>query len=217
MRRTIIFVSKLLPLFPLDVVLFPRAPLPLHIFEPRYKEMIGECLQEQKPFGMVRASRKAIATVGCTASIVTVVNKYEDGRMDIITMGEQRFQIETLDQSRPFLQAQIRDFHDDSDQAASLEDAKRALDLHGQLVLLLGDAAENVPLTTAHPDLNSPQLSYLLAASLPLELEQKQTMLEMKSEQQRLLVLINYYEALVPKLRRVQFAKLKSKGNGQVM
>src|ERR1700685_3016257 len=71
-----IFLELLIPLFPLDVVLFPGAPLPLHIFEPRYKEMIGECLAQHLHFGVIRAAEKGLADVGCTAEIVTVVKEY---------------------------------------------------------------------------------------------------------------------------------------------
>ena len=79
----------LLPLFPLEVVLLPGTPLPLHIFEPRYKEMIGECLANDAPFGVVRALEEGIAEVGCTAEIITVTKEYPDGRMDLICRGSQ--------------------------------------------------------------------------------------------------------------------------------
>ena len=70
---------SLLPLFPLEVVLLPGTPLPLHIFEPRYKEMIGECLATSAPFGVIRALENGIAEVGCTAEIITVTKEYPDG------------------------------------------------------------------------------------------------------------------------------------------
>src|SRR5258707_2678034 len=94
------FLPSLIPLFPLDIVLFPGAPLPLHIFEPRYKEMIGECIAQDRPFGMVRAKESALSAIGCSASIVTIIKKYDDGRLDIAAEGEQRFQIRTLNQER---------------------------------------------------------------------------------------------------------------------
>lgn len=68
----------LLPLFPLDVVLLPSAPLPLHIFEPRYKEMVAECLEAGKPFGVLRAKEEGIAQIGCTAEITNVIKKYDE-------------------------------------------------------------------------------------------------------------------------------------------
>ncbi|HZZ15900.1 MAG TPA: LON peptidase substrate-binding domain-containing protein, partial [Candidatus Sulfotelmatobacter sp.] len=77
-------MPSLIPLFPLDVVLFPGVPLPLHIFEPRYKEMIAECLAQHKTFGVVRALEEGLAEVGCTAEIITVVKEYSDGRLDLV-------------------------------------------------------------------------------------------------------------------------------------
>jgi Lon protease-like protein len=101
-------VSSLLPIFPLDLVLLPGSPLPLHIFEPRYKEMIAECLEQKKPFGVVRASSDGVAEIGCTAEIVSVTKKYDDGRMDILTRGVERFEVIELNQDRSFLQARGR-------------------------------------------------------------------------------------------------------------
>ena len=96
-----------IPLFPLDLVLFPGAALPLHIFEDRYKEMIGECLQCQGEFGMVRARREGLAIIGCTAKILTVMHRYPDGRLDILCRGERRFEIESLVEGRSFLEAEV--------------------------------------------------------------------------------------------------------------
>ena len=81
------FPLSLLPLFPLDVVLFSGTPLPLHIFEPRYREMISECLDRKKSFGVVRAKEEGVVEIGCTAEIITVTKKYPDGRLDIVTGG----------------------------------------------------------------------------------------------------------------------------------
>ena len=81
--------------------------LPLHIFEPRYKELIGECLEHDAPFGVVRVVEDGLAQVGCSAEVVTVVKKYDDGRMDIVTRGLHRFEIVELNQDRSFLQADV--------------------------------------------------------------------------------------------------------------
>src|SRR5260370_9109547 len=97
----------MLPLFPLDLVLLPGVPLPLHVFEPRYKEMIGECLDEKKPFGVVRASSDGVAEIGCTAEIVEVTKRYADGRMDILTPGVERFEGLQSHAERPFLEAEF--------------------------------------------------------------------------------------------------------------
>jgi Lon protease-like protein len=97
----------LLPLFPLDVVLLPGTPLPLHIFEPRYKEMISECRANDAPFGVVRALDDGVAEVGCTAEIVSVTKEYSDGRLDLVAEGRNRFEVLELNRERSFLQAEI--------------------------------------------------------------------------------------------------------------
>src|ERR1700681_475925 len=116
----------LLPLFPLDVVLLPGAPLPLHIFEPRYKEMIGECRANNTPFGVVRAIEEGIADVGCTGDIVSVTKEYPDGRLDLIAEGRQRFEVLELNRQRSFLQAEVLLVADEPGPPAQ-EDRARAI------------------------------------------------------------------------------------------
>jgi Lon protease-like protein len=106
-------MAPLLPLFPLELVLLPGAPLPLHIFEPRYREMISECLEHNRNFGVLRAKEESIAEVGCTAEIIAVTKKYPDGRMDIVTQGRERFEVLQLNQERSFLQAEVMFINDD--------------------------------------------------------------------------------------------------------
>src|ERR1700740_1840131 len=101
------YLDSLLALFPLEVVLFPGTPLPLHIFEPRYKEMIGECLEQKRQFGVIRAQETNLADVGCTAEILAVTKTYDDGRMDIVAEGRERFELLELNQERSFLRGQI--------------------------------------------------------------------------------------------------------------
>src|SRR5579862_1275153 len=107
--------------------------LPLHIFEERYKEMIGECLQHDTPFGIVRAVEDGIAQIGCSAEVATVVKRYEDGRMDIVIRGLQRFEVIEINQERSFLQGEVKLLKDESD--ADSQTRTKALDLHSQLLL----------------------------------------------------------------------------------
>jgi len=203
-------VSDLLPLFPLDLVLFPGMALPLHIFEPRYKEMIGECLHHDTPFGIVRAVEDGIAQIGCSAEVVTVVKKYDDGRMDIVARGLQRFEVVEINQDRSFLQGEVKLLKDESD--ADSQTRKKALDLHSALILLAA-SGQTVPRLEPPDDL----LSFYLISQLPVDMDFKQTILAMSSESQRLLTLIQYYEAILPKLEKVIQAKKKSGSNGHVM
>jgi len=198
---------SLLALFPLDVVLFPGTPLPLHIFEPRYKEMISECLEQKKPFGLVRANKEALAEVGCTAVILNVIKKYEDGRLDIAAEGKQRFEIIQLNQERSFLQGEVV-FFDDEPSKVSEEDSQKVLQLHGQLFEVLGQATEVQPASSG--------VSFQLAHELPVDLDFKQALLEMKSESERVETLIEYYKATIPKVERTLRVREKASGNGHV-
>ena len=175
----------LLPLFPLEIVVFPGAPLPLHIFEPRYKEMIGECLSQNRAFGMVRAKENALSAIGCSATILTVIKKYEDGRMDIAAEGAQRFEIIQVNQERSFLQAEVA-FFDDEPSMVSKSAAETVIQLHEQLFAVMGQ-----PVEVEH---DAAYLSFRLAQDLPVDLDFKQTLLEMKSEAERVEILTEYYQ-----------------------
>jgi len=101
-----------LPLFPLGLVLLPGQRLPLHIFEQRYKQMIGECLQGGGAFGLVCYTGAEMKSVGCTARVSEVLQRYPDGRLDILCIGERRFRIEEQDQREAYLRARVRYFDD---------------------------------------------------------------------------------------------------------
>jgi Lon protease-like protein len=202
-------VSALLPLFPLDLVLLPRVPLPLHIFEPRYKEMISECLQQKRNFGIIRAHGESLAAIGCTAEIVNVLKKYPDGRMNILTEGRFRFEVLEINQERAFLQGDVFYLEDESESAPTSE-VDAAIRLHGQIMQLAGAQPENIEPT------DSTQLAYRLAGSLPFDPDFQQALLEMNSEVQRMRAIISFFERILPVLQRNARAKRKAGGNGHV-
>jgi Lon protease-like protein len=194
-------------LFPLDVVLLPGTPLPLHIFEARYKEMMGECVANEAPFGVVRALEQGIEDIGCTAEIVSVTKEYPDGRMDLVARGRERFSILHLNEERSFLRAEVLLVPDEPGIAAEPE-RSRAIQLHLELLSLAGAVQDLSGSDQA-------QLSFHLAASLPLELDFQQQLLTIRSEHERLRVLSQYLERILPKLRGVARARQKAGGNGQ--
>src|SRR5580700_2598943 len=132
-----LFLSSLLSLFPLDLVLLPGTPLPLHIFEPRYREMISECLDRSQQFGVLRGKEQELAEVGCTAEILTVTKKYPDGRMDIVTQGRARFEVLQLNQERSFLQGEVLYLQDEPG-VISQDEINQAVKLHGEIMTLAG-------------------------------------------------------------------------------
>jgi len=202
-------MSALLPLFPLDVVLLPGTPIPLHVFEPRYKEMIGECMTQKTAFGVVRAKEDGIAEIGCTAEILEVTKRYDDGRLDIVCEGHRRFEVLGLNEERSFLRAEVTYF-DDEPAAGASDQVKEALRLYVDLMRLLDADAEA-------PETDVPQLSFQLAAPLPLDLDFKQTLLGMRSERERIAAVVKYYEALLPRMQRAVKARQKAGGNGHAI
>jgi len=200
-------LSALLPLFPLDLVLFPGTVLPLHIFEPRYREMVSECLAEKKNFGVVRAKDEGVAEIGCTAEIVDIPKKYDDGRMDIVALGRERFETMRINQERSFLQGEVIYLQDELD-LSSPEERAQAMKLHGELMTLAGAQAQG------SSEIAGDNLAYHLAGSLPLDLDFKQTLLEMKSESERVQAIISFFETILPSMRRTVRVRKKAGGNG---
>lgn len=185
-----------IPLFPLDTVLFPGTALPLHIFEERYREMIGECLVQDKSFGVVRADGDNLAIVGCTAKVVRVLERYPDGRLDILCEGERRFEIDALDESRKFLQADV-DFFDDEGERSTRPQREECAALHFATLHLAGIAAPPI-----HLDLNAP-VAFRLADALPSDLGFKQQLLGSRSDADRTIRLRDFYNEMLPKLHNV--------------
>ena len=200
-------MSKLLPLFPLDLVLLPGVPLPLHIFEPRYREMISECLDQSQHFGVIRGKDQELAEIGCTAEILTVTQKYPDGRMDIVTEGRARFEVIQLNQERSFLQAEVLYLQDEPG-VASPEEIAQAIKLHGEIMTLAGAEPEK------SSEIDEGQVSFHLAGSLPLDLDFKQSLLGMKSEAERLRAIVSFFETILPTMRRTVHVRRKAGGNG---
>jgi Lon protease-like protein len=170
--------EELLPLFPLSVVLLPGNRLPLHIFEDRYKEMIGIILQTRGEFGVVMAADGGIAQIGCTAALERVAREYEDGRLDIETVGRRRFSIVSLDEEKSYLRAAV-DFFDD-------EGPEGAAELRRQAIQACAGFASVPEVDERHP-----YLSFQLAAPIE-DLSFRQTMLQSRSEHDRLRRLIAF-------------------------
>jgi uncharacterized protein len=199
-----------IPLFPLEVVLFPEAALPLHIFEDRYKEMIGVCLAENLAFGVVCAQREGLAVVGCTAEIVRILERYPDGRMDILCQGAKRFEIENLDNSLSYLQAEV-DFFGDDGMPATRAMREECTALHFEVLeLMAGEKAHR------SFDLNQP-VAFRLAWASPTDLSFRIELLALRSDAERTERLIALYNAMLPKLRRGVRASATAGRNGHVM
>lgn len=201
-----------IPLFPLDLVLFPGAALPLHIFEERYKEMVACCIDRDDLFGVVRAKSDGLAVIGCTAKILTVLNRYLDGRIDILCEGGERFEIEVLDNSRAYLQAEVDTFSDDGPEASRAQ-REQCLALHFEVTELAGADGDA---SLSQMDLDHP-ISMTLAWMLPVDLDFKQALLGTRSDAERTARLLAFYDAVLPKLRRGAQTSRAVGRNGHVM
>ncbi len=192
-----------LPLFPLGVVLFPEAELPLHIFEDRYKELIEDVLREESEFGVVLASEKGLANIGCTAVIEKVLKKYPDGRMDILARGRRRFEIILLDEERSYLRASVAMLADEDIAEATDSVKQRVLSAWVKLMMM-----EHGGMIEAMPADNRSDLSFLIAQAIP-EVEFRQQLLSMRSEKERMDALSSFLptylerEKLTRHVRRV--------------
>ncbi len=201
----------LLPLFPLHLVLFPRVVLPLHIFEERYKQMVAECLEKKEEFGVVLAQENSLETTGCTATISEVVRQYEDGRLDILARGGRRFEILLLDREKAYLRGAPHFFEDDVEAGAvSGEDERRqqALRLYEEVLGMLEGETPDAP------DARDEQLSYQIMGRLPVDLSFKQSLLESRSESERLTKVVSYLQKVVKKLALATKARAQAGGNG---
>jgi Lon protease-like protein len=196
----------LLPLFPLQVVLFPGATLPLHIFEDRYKEMIGEAIKQQTEFGILLATGKGLASVGCTALVERVLREYPDGRLDILTRGRRRFELLLVNEERSFLRGSV-EFLEDQTAETSLEDREKAIAGYNECRGLSSEG----PLSAT--DMENPALSFLLAEPV-LDLSFRQTILGAHSEAERLKQLAEYLPKHVARELHVQKVKAVAPRNG---
>jgi Lon protease-like protein len=199
--------ALVLPLFPLPAVLFPGAPLPLHIFEERYRLMIGEAARDHSEFGVILADEDKLSAAGCTAVVESVVRKYEDGRFDVATTGRRRYRTLALDQTKAYLQASVEFFEDDD---ASPPDAAQL-----KQVARLGRRITQI-LKSSWPKLDgTPQPSFVIANHLPLDLAFKQRLLEQRSERERLSALAGHLEELSERLAAIQRTQRVAGTNGQ--
>jgi len=197
-----------IPIFPLALVLFPHASLPLHIFEPRYKQMIRECIEGDARFGVVLAGERGVAKVGCTAEVVEVTRQYGDGRMDIQVEGHDVFEVEKVFEEKPYYEASVRMLEDDTDaKAAKIPD--ELLELYSRChILLYGGEPEAVDRDEQE------SLAFAIAENLPFELHDKQAILALRDENERLVQLVPMLKQLIPQAEMRYRMRRKASGNG---
>jgi ATP-dependent Lon protease len=201
-----------IPLFPLNVVLLPGAALPLHIFEPRYRQMIRKCLDNKTEFGLLLSLPMGIVRVGCSAEIIDVVKRYNDGRMDIITVGRSPFRIVELLNPEAFaeeglLEGQV-DYLDDHERPVCPKVRRELIELYEVCHTIIFDDYPRSIQNVVPED-----LSYIVAGTLPMDLMWKQQVLELRSEADRQERLVTYLREWAPHLHKEETQRHHSEGN----
>lgn len=191
--------------------MLPGTPMPLHIFEERYKEMVGEAIEANTEFGIVQAGDRGVLSIGCSVVVEKVLERYDDGRMDIVVRGRRRFEIMMLDEEKPYLRASVLFFDDDEDDPEPSAEMK-AMAIAGLNALRAAGGTHDIVI----PDHRDKQLSFRVAwfiTDLPL----RQTLLAMRSETERLRHLNAFLPEHIARVRRTTHAHKVAPTNGHGM
>jgi Lon protease-like protein len=196
------------PLFPLGLVALPTELVPLHIFEERYKTMIGRCLEEGSEFGIVWMAEDGLRPIGCACEIAEVVERMEDGRINLIARGTRPFRIEERQEELPYPAGTV-EFLDDR---AEETDAEAADAAHAAYAELVNEA------TDRDPDLDEigAMTAYQMAATVEFGLDAKQGLLDLRSESARLRLVARLFRAAIKRLDFVNRAQARARSNGRV-
>jgi Lon protease-like protein len=197
-----------LGLFPLPLVLLPTEQVPLHIFEERYKELIGECIEDQGEFGLIYADDDGVREIGTRAGVLEVLTEFDDGRLNILIEGRERFRMVELTEGRSFHTAEVAPV-DDADDPSDADTVERARALFGRLRELTGSDVEV-------PDPETSQLSFALAARVELAPDLKLELLGETSERVRLDRVCELLEGANVSVERQRRAAERAAGNGRV-
>jgi ATP-dependent Lon protease len=196
-------------LFPLPLVLMPGEQAPLHIFEPRYRELVAECLERAEPFGLVLSDEEGgIREIGTRALVVEVLDRFEDGRLNVVVEGGERFRVVGLTGGRAFQTAEI-DPIDDELELPAPDERERTLAAYDKVV-----AAAEAELDEL--DRDGSDLSFQIASRIDLGTEVKQQLLEMRSERDRVVELAGLLDRAAEAVARDREVRTRAAGNGRV-
>jgi len=196
------------PLFPLGLVALPTELVPLHIFEERYKTMIDRCLDEGSEFGIVWMSEDGLRPIGCACEIAEVIERMEDGRINLIARGTRAFRIEERQDELPYPAGTV-EFLDDRTEQADPEAADEAHEAYAELV---NEATDRTPDMTEIGEMSA----YQMAATVEFGLDAKQGLLDLRSETARLRLVTRLFRAALKRLDFVNRAQARARSNGRV-
>ncbi len=197
-----------LGLFPLGIVLVPAERAPLHIFEPRYRELIGECLELEREFGSILVEEEGMHSIGTRTRVTEVLERFEDGRLTVVVEGGERFRVVELTEGRSFHTAQVDPVEDETSETAPPDVVKKALVRYRRLARL-------AEVDTDELDPASPRLSFELASRVDFGVQRKQHLLEMRSEPERLAMVSSLLVDAARLLAREQEVRESASTNGK--
>jgi Lon protease-like protein len=195
-------------LFPLNLVLLPGEQAPLHVFEPRYEELIGECLAEDEEFGLVLADEDGIREIGTRAGVIEVLEQFGDGRLNIVVEGRERFRLLELTEGRSFATAEVEEIDDEVDQPTE-EEVEQCLAAYDRVVRAAEADLEDL-------DLAADSIAFQIAARVDFGTEIKQGLLELRSERERVLRLAPMLNQAADAVKRDREIRERASGNGRV-
>ncbi len=196
------------PLFPLELVALPAELLPLHIFEERYKAMVEHCLEEESEFGIVWMSDDGLRPVGCACEIAEVLERLDDGRINLVARGTRAFRIESRQDDLPYPAATV-EFLDDRPEDPDEEAAETARRAYAELV----EEATTRELSGEELEEMS---AYDMAATVEFGLDAKQGLLDLRSENARMRLVTRLMRAALRRLAYVEKAQVRARSNGKV-
>ncbi|MBX7155367.1 MAG: LON peptidase substrate-binding domain-containing protein [Bacteriodetes bacterium] len=192
-----------IPLFPLSIVLFPGSFYPLHIFEDKYKELINTCIQESTYFGINLVNSNKMFNVGCTAKVAKVLVKFDDGRMDIMISGGRRYALQTLhEQEKTYLTAHVEYFDDNDTTPIDPQLFDECVEMYNKVMEVIYNGEGELFLQ--HTYAGEANLSFLMAQKAGLQANQKQDLLEMRSENERLTYLHTHLSGVIPRIKEAE-------------
>jgi Lon protease-like protein len=197
-----------LGLFPLNLVLLPGEQAPLHIFEPRYKELIGECLDEGTEFGLVLEDEEGMRDVGTRAGVIEVLERFPDGRLNVVIEGRDRFRLLEVTEGREFATAEVDEIEDEGD-APSEDEVEECLAAYQRVVKAAEAELEDL-------DFDADSIAFQIAARVDFGTEVKQGLLELRSERERVIRLAPMLNRAADAVEREREIRTRASGNGRV-
>jgi Lon protease-like protein len=198
-----------LGLFPLNLVLLPGEQAPLHIFEPRYRELIGECLDEGREFGLVLADDDGIREIGTRAGVIEVLDRFPDGRLNVVIEGRNRIRLLEITEGRSFATAEVTEVEDDAGEVPSEEEVEECLAAYERVLSAAEAELEEL-------DLSAESIAYQIAARVDLGTEVKQGLLELRSERERVVRLAPMLNRAADVVEREREIRERASSNGRV-